>query len=151
MEKILVSGCFLGEKVRYDAKLVPLTNTIFKDWQSEGRLVSICPEVAGGLPIPRESAEIIATKVITTNGVDVTDAFTTGAQRALAICLKKNIHFALLKESSPSCGSSNIYDGSFTHNKIIGQGITTALLRRHGIEVFSEDNILLLEQRLNAI
>lgn len=99
-------------------------------------------EVSGGLPVPRAAAEQQATGlVITQAGVDVTDAFTRGANIALSLCETHNIRYALLKESSPSCGSNTIYDGSFSHRKIPGQGVTAALLSAHGIKVFSEENI----------
>jgi len=140
MKKILVSACFLGEKVRYDGKHKALSHSIIQKWQSEGRLISICPEVAGGLPVPRPAAEIsnLNGKVITSQNLDVSVAFQHGADIALKICKKHDIHYALLKESSPSCGSNTVYDGSFSGKKILGEGKTTELLRQHGIKVYSE-------------
>ena len=143
MEKILVSACFLGNRVRYDGGCQLLRNDILTKWQQQGRLISICPEVAGGLPIPRMPAEINSrtNQVITKDGKNVTKEFGLGANKALAVCKQHNIHYALLKESSPSCGSSTIYDGSFMANKISGVGITTALLLENGIKVYSEKNM----------
>lgn len=143
MKKILISRCFLGEKVRYDGKGNLLNNTILHQWLSDGRLIAICPEVAGGLAIPRPAAEIQqgSNKVITRNGVDVTGAFLQGAKKALELCHQHDIRYALLKESSPSCGSQKIHNGHFENIKISGQGVCTQLLTANGIKVFSEENI----------
>ncbi|MBA6340725.1 DUF523 domain-containing protein [Colwellia sp. MB02u-10] len=145
MEKILISSCLLGNKVRYDGGDNLLTHTTLIRWKEEQRLVVICPELAGGLTTPRAPAEIriIGEKIIvkTIIGHDVTRAFEQGANQALLLCQKHNIRYALLKESSPSCGSSSIYNGQFNQQKIPGQGITTTILRANGIKVFSEKNL----------
>jgi len=172
VEKILVSACFLGKKVRYDGKANSLSGEKIQLWKSQNRFISICPEVSGGLDTPRPAAEIqvghisdirekssqsVTQKthprrtVLTHQGIDVSDAFYQGAQIALSLCQRYKVRFALMKESSPSCGSHHIYDGSFSNNKIIGDGITTALLREHGIEVFSENNIMCLANKLQKI
>jgi len=172
VEKILTSACFLGQKVRYDGKANSLSDEIIQQWKAQERLVSICPEIAGGLNTPRPAAEIqiniiseahegnsqstapkkqLLKQVLTDQGMDVSEAFYLGAHIALNICQRYKIRFALMKESSPSCGSENVYDGSFTRNKIIGDGITTALLREHGVEVFSENNIICLADKLKEI
>lgn len=144
LAKILISRCFLGEKVKYNGEDNQLNLAIIKQWQAENRLVPVCPEVAGGLTIPRPPAEIVNQRVINSNGDDVSQAFYTGASIALRLCQQHGIRFALLKESSPSCGSSSVYDGSFTGRKIAGQGLTTQLLGQHGIVVYSEKTIELL-------
>ncbi|PCI59518.1 MAG: hypothetical protein COB35_11180 [Gammaproteobacteria bacterium] len=155
MRKILISACFLGKKVRYDADSKTLFHPLIILWQSQNRLISICPEVEGGLPIPRPPAEIQNYSnsnnniIMTSTGVDVSQAFKKGAQQALQLCQQQHIEFALLKESSPSCGNHFIYDGSFSNKKIVGQGVTTQLLQQHGIKVFSEDNIEVLAQALD--
>lgn len=143
MQRILVSACLLGENVRYDGQAKPMFNKMLDLWSLEGRVVRVCPEVAGGLPVPRPAAEINNNnnRIYTQQAIDVTDAFVSGAQKALDLCLKHNIKYALLKESSPSCGSNTIYDGSFSGRKISGEGVTAQLLRAHGIKVFSEKNI----------
>lgn len=152
MEKILISACFLGEKVRYDGLSKTLTNPFVDLWWKQKRLVVICPEVAGGLPVPRKPAELQqnTNSVITEDGFDVSHHFSAGAQQALALCKKHAIKFALLKESSPSCGSTWVYDGNFVHKKIAGQGMTCQLLRQHDIQVFSENTIELLAEALKA-
>ncbi len=143
LEKILVSSCLLGKKVRYDGLNKQLVHPLLIKWQNQGRLYAICPEVSGGLCIPRAAAEIVqeTRKVFTINGLDVTDAFILGANKALQLCQQQGIRFALLKESSPSCGSNFIYDGRFSGNKMVGQGICSQLLTKYGIHVFSEDSI----------
>ena len=142
MQKILISRCLQGELVRYDGKSNPIEHEILDTWQQQGRLVGICPEVAGGLSTPRPPAEIQPDgKVLTINGEDVSAAFTQGAQQALKLCQKHHIKMAILKQSSPSCGSLRIYDGNFSGTKIAGEGTTTALLRAHGIAVFCEQTL----------
>ena len=143
MEKVLVSACLLGLNVRYNGKIKSLRDTTLSNWRNQNRLIVVCPEVAGGLSTPRPPAEIQPdTKlIITTTGDNVTDAFERGAQHALHLCQRHQIKYALLKESSPSCGSQTIYDGSFSNTKVNGLGRTAALLSENGIKVFSEENI----------
>lgn len=142
-DKILISRCFLGENVRYNGKTIPLNHRLLTLWQQQNRLIAICPEVSGGLSVPREPAEQHPSsgKIITVSNIDVSAQFNLGAKKALALCRQHNIRFALLKESSPSCGSTLIYDGSFSNHKIVGQGVTSMLLTQQGIKVFSENNI----------
>jgi len=139
--RVLVSACLLGEAVRYDGGIL-MPNTIIARWVDAGIVVGLCPEVAGGLPVPRPAAEISADGVIRQrDGSDVTLPFIRGAQEALRLCQHHGIRMAVLKEGSPSCGSSAVRDGSFSGVKINGEGVTTALLRSHGIEVFGEQQL----------
>jgi uncharacterized protein YbbK (DUF523 family) len=140
--KILISACLLGDSVRYDGNHKLLAQPIIQQWSEAGFLLKQCPEVSGGLPIPRLPAEIqtdknhrIAVKNI--QGEDVTQAFLQGAKNTLALCVKHHIKMAILTEGSPSCGSSQINDGQFSGTKIHGQGVTTQLLTRNNIKVFS--------------
>lgn len=137
-ERILVSACLLGQKVRYDGGDSMLETLHLLEDSYE--LIPMCPEVLGGLPVPRPPAEILLGKVVTETGRDVTKNFEEGARTVLDFCLKKGIRKAILKSKSPSCGKGRIYDGSFTRTLVIGDGVTTALLQRHGIEVYSENN-----------
>jgi len=138
-EKLLVSACLLGQPVRYDGKSKGLTDI---DWLQElerqQRLVVLCPEVAGGLAIPRPAAEINGELVIASTGDDVTAAFRLGALEALALCKLHKIKYALLKAKSPSCGNQQIYDGTFSGQLTSGMGLTARLLSENGIRVFSE-------------
>jgi uncharacterized protein YbbK (DUF523 family) len=146
--KILVSACLLGNKVRYDANDVPTISNLLDDWNAEGRLIAFCPEVAGGLSVPRLPAEIQSedgnavldgtAKVLDNQGNDVSENFINGAKKALEAAQSNNIKVAILKSKSPSCGSSFIYDGTFSSVQKVGQGVTTALLERNGIKVFSD-------------
>ncbi|GLX78413.1 hypothetical protein tinsulaeT_17530 [Thalassotalea insulae] len=153
MEKILVSACLLGQSVRYDGGHQLLLNQQLIRWQQQGRVVAVCPEVAGGLSVPRAPAEIsqLDHRVYDNTGIDVTDAFNQGAQSALALCQRHKIRYALLKESSPSCGSQLIYDGHFQGEKIVGQGLTAALLRQNGITVYSEQSLNELIVQVEAL
>ena len=141
MKKILVSACLLGQSVRYDGQGKGLPDPCLARWQAQGRLVSVCPELAGGLPVPRAPAERQGARVVTVQGEDVTAAFACGAQAALQLCQAHGIRLALLKEGSPSCGSQQIYDGTFAGQRVAGEGVTAALLRAHGIQVYAETQL----------
>lgn len=140
MEKIyeyIVSACLCGENCRYDGKST-LSEKV-KKLVDEGKAIMVCPEVEGNLPIPRHPCEIRGNKVLNTQNEDKTKEFVLGAEKVLEHAKKHNIKKAILKEKSPSCGSSFIYDGTFSRKLIEGQGITTKLLREHGIEVISDE------------
>lgn len=151
MMKILVSACLLGNKVRYNASNVECNNSILHAWLSEGRVVPFCPEVAGGFPVPRPAAEIMGNggravlegtaRVIEISGEDVTAGFLSGAMKALEAAREHGVKLAILKEGSPSCGISIIYDGTFSDSVRAGQGVTAALLELNAIRVFSEEDI----------
>lgn len=142
-----VSACLAGEKCRYDGNAN--TDQRAKELHAGGALL-ICPECLGNLATPREPSEIIGgdgadvldgvARVVTKSGCDVTDAFISGAQKALALCKAHGVEEALLKARSPSCGCGFIYDGSFTGTKIKGDGVTAALLKRSGIRVYTEND-----------
>jgi len=152
--KVLVSACLLGQRVRYDGGHSESGAKILAQWRAEGRVVAFCPEVAGGLGTPRPPAQIVEAngddvldgkaRILDENGDDVSAAFLAGAQATLEVAQEAGISIAILKSKSPSCGSQRIYntlsqaDGSTTSALVPGMGITTALLRRHGIEVFNE-------------
>lgn len=151
MEKVLISACLLGERVRHDGRDATEAHHLLRSWRSEGRLIALCPEVAGGLPVPRPAAEIFngdsavvlagMNRVLDEHGHDVTAAFVRGAEAALQIVQAQRIRVAILKDGSPSCGSSRVYDGTFAGVRITGSGITAALLERHGVRVFTETRV----------
>ncbi len=151
MTKILVSACLLGERVRYHGGAATLDHPILERWRQEGRIVSICPEVAGGLGTPRPPAEIAgaggadvlghAAFVRRKDGTDVSSAFLDGAEAAVSLARAHGISVALLKDASPSCGSRSIYDGTFTGMRVPGEGVTAAALRRAGVRVFGDEEI----------
>ena len=136
--KIMVSACLLGYNVKYDGK--SNLNSELIEFLKDYEVITVCPEVMGGLSIPRVPSEIKGNKVINKDNIDVTNEFTMGAEKTLEIAKENNIKVAILKEKSPSCGSINIYDGSFSNNVINGQGITAKLLIENGIKVFNENN-----------
>ena len=142
MKKILVSQCLYGgEPVRYDGKSKEETDPVFLKWKEEGRLIPVCPEVWGGLPVPRVDAQRREDQVVTREGRDVTEEYMNGARKAVRLAEENQVVCALLKEKSPSCGSSRIYDGSFSGILIDGQGLAAELLRQAGVPVFSEEHL----------
>ncbi|WP_207947039.1 DUF523 domain-containing protein [Actinomadura sp. 7K507] len=161
MERILVSSCLLGRPVRYDGAAKPVAGDLFERWRAEGRLVPFCPEVAGGLAVPRPAAEIVGgdghavlegtAQVRTEAGEDVTAEFLRGARLALDAARRSRARIALLKESSPSCGGKRVYDGTFTGTPVAGAGVTTALLERAGIRIFSENDLAAVDTLLQNL
>lgn len=153
---ILVSSCLAGLKVRYNGT-DSLDNRI-QQLLIAKKAISVCPELLGGFTTPREPAEIIGgdgeavlngqAKVIEKSGKDVTDQYIHGAYQTLKIAQELHATAVILKEYSPSCGSSIIYNGQFKGIKLTGSGVTTALLRKHRIKVVSEVN---LEEFLDEI
>lgn len=139
MEKILISACLIGDNCKYsgDNNLNPNIDKLLEKYE----LIPFCPEVEGGLPIPRNPSEQKGDKVYMDNGKDVTYEFDKGAKKALMLCLFLKINKAILKERSPSCGTHQIYDGTFSGNKINGMGVTAKLLKENGIDVYSENEI----------
>ena len=139
MERILISACLVGDNVKYDGgnNKNPLISKLLEKYE----LVPFCPEVEGGLPIPRHPCEQRGEQVVNDLDEDKTDEFNRGADLALNICLYLKITKAILKERSPSCGVHSIYDGTFSGKVIPGMGVTVALLKRKGITIYSEDEI----------
>ena len=161
MNKVLVSACLIGENVRYNGQVRVNKYSRLKDWKLRGRLVPCCPEVDGGLPVPRPCSEISGAngsavlrenaRVMNIKGKDVTRQFLTGARKALELARLHKIKLAVLKDGSPSCGSTYIYDGSFSGIKKPGKGITTVLLEENSIRVFSEREIFKAVEYLNNL
>lgn len=149
MAIILVSSCLAGLEVRY--KGTHSLNEKIRKLVEEGKAVMACPEVLGGLPTPREPAEIVGgsgedvldgkAKVIDKSGKDVTGFFIKGAYLTLEKAKEIKARTVVLKENSPSCGSSMIYNGKFNGEKIPGNGVTSALLKRNDIKVISEEEL----------
>ncbi len=141
-EPILVSACLLGIPCRYDGKSKPYKEILNLATQYE--LVPVCPELLGGLSTPRLPCEINGTSVIRFDGADCTAAYQKGAQKTLEIAKKHHCKIAILKEKSPSCGTHLRYDGTFRKKLTQGDGFTATLLKKHGIALFSEDEIKIL-------
>ncbi|MFB6813674.1 DUF523 domain-containing protein [Streptomyces sp. NPDC056347] len=143
MESVLVSACLRGVPCRFDGRAkdsAELAGAI-----GDRRPVAFCPEVSAGLPTPRRPAEIVGgdghdvldgrARVVDDTGHDVTAEFVDGAERALAAARHSGCTEALLMARSPSCGRGTVYDGTFTGTLRAGDGVTAALLERHGIAV----------------
>jgi uncharacterized protein YbbK (DUF523 family) len=143
--KVLVSACLLGAPVRYNGKDKKTNHPVLQRWIDEGRVVSVCPEVLGGLGTPRPPAEIVQIgglrRVHANDGRDVSAEFERGASEALDQARRHGARVAILKEGSPSCGTSYVYDGTFTSTPVNGMGVTADLLRGHGIRLFSEQEL----------
>jgi uncharacterized protein YbbK (DUF523 family) len=145
---ILISACLTGERVRYDGARMAVEDPLLGDWIRDRRVIPVCPEQLGGLPVPRSPAEIVGAsasgilsgkgEVRTRSGDDITAAFVTGAQRCLAIARQHGVWLAVFKEKSPSCGRRWIYDGSFSKTLTAGRGVATHLLLAHHIPVYSD-------------
>ncbi|KAB8307663.1 DUF523 domain-containing protein [Rahnella sp. Lac-M11] len=151
MNKILVSACLMGFKVRYDGSEKAQMTDQLQRWQKEQRLVIHCPELAAGLPIPRPPAEIVSTdgkdvmqtqiRIHEITGQDVTEHYQLAAWLALRTAQESGCTAALLTDGSPTCGSQFIYDGSFSGQRKSGMGVAASLLTEHGIAVFSEKRL----------
>lgn len=137
--KILVSACLLGENCKYNGG--NNYNKKVLEFVKEHEIISVCPEVLGGLPIPRKPAEIVEGRVMTCDGVSVDKKFRDGAKKALDIALEKQVELAILQSRSPSCGVRNIYDGTFSKKIINGQGVFAKMLMDNGIRVLDLEEI----------
>lgn len=147
---ILVSSCLAGLKVRYNG--THSLHTKISKLVEEKKAVTVCPELLGGFHTPREPAEIVGgngedvldgnANVVEKSGQVVTDLYIKGAYATLNMAIKVNAKTVVLKENSPSCGSSMIYNGDFNGEKVTGNGVTTALLRRNGFHVISEEQLV---------
>lgn len=151
MIRVLVSSCLLGKPIRFNGSDAPSDKTILSQWQSEGRLVHFCPEIAVGFPIPRPPAETVGGDgrmvlsddaiVLEDTGANVTEMFVEGAKKAVEFAQLNDVRIAILTDGSPSCGSTYVYDGSFSGKTVQGKGITAELLEQNGIRIFNEDQI----------
>ncbi|MDU2599710.1 DUF523 domain-containing protein [Anaerococcus sp.] len=137
--KVAVSACLLGENCKYNGgnnynkKLVNFVESY--------EVIAMCPEVIGGLLIPRPPAEIVNGLVRQKNGISVDNEFKKGAQKALNIIKKNKIGLVILQSRSPSCGVNNVYDGSFTGRLIEGKGVFARILEENNIEVIDVEDL----------
>ena len=135
----LVSACLAGVKCRYDGEAKTCQKVI--ELVKQGGAIPVCPEQLGGLTTPRTPSEQKGDKVITNKGEDVTLQFEKGAEEALKIAKLANCSEAILKAKSPSCGSSKVYDGSFSGKLVDGDGVFVKLLRKNNIKIYTEEDI----------
>lgn len=149
---ILISACLIGQNVRYDE--TNKHDTKLKELTDRGLAMAICPEILGGLTIPRNPAEIRGgdgfdvlenkAEIIDIQGNNVTNDYLNGAMIALDICQKMDCKTLILKSDSPTCSLQNIYSGNFNNTKKQGVGVFAALLIKNGIKVYDEKNYILL-------
>jgi len=133
----IVSSCLIGVNCKYNGKN-NLNSKILNEFK-KGQMIPVCPEQLGGLATLRVPAEIVRKKAITREGKDVTEEFTKGAEETLNIAKISGAKEAILKQNSPSCGCGKIYDGTFSGKLVNGDGLTTALLKKNGIKVISDE------------
>ena len=137
--KIVVSACLLGENCKYSGGN-NYSEKVMKFLEGH-QVIPVCPEVLGGLSVPRVPAEIVNGIVTNAEGTEVDREYRTGAERALKIALEQGAQLAVLQSRSPSCGAKEIYDGSFSKRKIPGKGIFAALLEENGIPILDLEEI----------
>lgn len=141
MKHLLVSACLLGVNCKYSGGNNGLSGDALRALRERYVLVPVCPELSGGLPVPRDPSERVGERVMSCRGADVTAQFRKGADTAAALAERFGCDAALLKEQSPSCGSGIIYDGSFTGALTAGYGLAAAALTAAGVAVYGESEI----------
>lgn len=139
---VLISACLVGINCKYNGE--NNADPVITELLQTGKALPVCPEVLGGLVIPRPACEQVnkpdgTHRIMTIDGIDVTEAFEHGAHRTLAICKAAGITEAILQERSPSCGKAQIYDGTFSGTLIPGNGRAAQVLLDHGIKVYTKD------------
>ena len=144
-EKVLISACLAGINCKFNGENNLLDSGILDEISKKYHLLFVCPEVFGGLGTPREPAEMKDGLVVTKTAKDVSENFKFGAEICLKIAKLNGCKKAILKARSPSCGSGQIYDGSFTKKLIFGDGVAAKLLKENDILVFCEDEIWRLD------
>jgi uncharacterized protein YbbK (DUF523 family) len=135
----ICSACLLGVKCRFDGNAC-VNEKVLKLAREEA-LIPVCPEILGGLATPRRPAEVRGKKVITDLEDDVSNQYAKGAEETLHIAQLYGIKEAVFKQNSPSCGCGKVHDGTFSDRIVKGDGITTALLKKNGVNVITEDDL----------
>ena len=137
MEKVLVSACLIGNNCKYNGK--NNKNEKILEYLKDKEVILVCPEVMGGLDIPRLKSEIVdgeeELKVINEKGEDVTAYFVKGASIALKRALANNVKVA-------SSGYKKIYNGNFDGTKVEGSGVFARMLMEHNINILTEEDFL---------
>lgn len=131
--KIAVSACLLGENCKYNGGN-NYSERVERFIQGHD-VIAICPEVLGGLPTPREPAELVNGVVKHKDGTSVDFEFRRGAELALKEILDNEVELVILQSRSPSCGVTSVYDGTFSGTIIPGKGVLAELLERHNVKV----------------
>lgn len=139
--KVMVSACLLGENCKYDGgnNYSEKVAMFLKGHEA----VPVCPEVLGGLPVPRVPSEIVDGIVMSREGRNVDGEFRLGARLALEKAIEEEVELVILQSRSPSCGAKQVYDGKFSGRKIEGQGVFAKLLRKNGFAVVDVEDLSL--------
>lgn len=140
----IISSCLAGISCRYDGE--SSENQYVIELVRQGKAMPVCPELLGGLPVPRVCCEIIEDergeqRIVSSEGRDFTREFALGAEKTLEIARIIGAKKAILKSKSPSCGCGLVYDGTFSGRLIEGNGLTAELLMENGIEVITESDL----------
>ena len=138
--KIMVSACLLGENCKYNGGNNREPEIL--RMLSGHTVIPVCPEVLGGLPVPRVPAEIVNGTVMNREGISVDAAFRAGAEKALDIAKREQPDLIILQSRSPSCGVNEIYDGTFSGTRIPGRGVFADLALRAGFKVIDAEDVL---------
>jgi uncharacterized protein YbbK (DUF523 family) len=151
---ILVSACLAGTKCRYNAQ--DCANKLIVELKNKNKIIEVCPEVMAGLAVPRLPCEIVGgtgddvlksqAVVVNNLGENITETIVKACSQALEIAKENNIKLAVMKAKSACCGVGQIYDGTFSNRLIEGDGILTALFKKHGIKVISSEQFAFIEQ-----
>lgn len=137
--RLMVSACLLGENCKYNGSNNKNEKVLrFIDGHE---IIPVCPEMMGGLPVPRKPAEICRGNVMTEDGESVDRAFRNGAAMARDLAVQKEIDLAILQPRSPSCGCKQIYDGTFSRKLIEGKGVFAKTLHDAGIKTLEPDDL----------
>ena len=138
MEKLLISACLVGINCKYSGGNNALPEETLCKLKEKYSLVPVCPETAGGLGVPRDPSERRGNRVVSIRGRDVTAEYRRGGEVAVCLVRRFDCKKALLKERSPSCGSGEIYDGSFTGTPVRGYGVAAEMLKEAGVNICGE-------------
>lgn len=137
--KIMVSACLMGQDVKYNGSNNYSTKVM--DYVTGHEVIAVCPEMLGGLPVPRKPGEIVNGVVLNEDGTSVDREYRSGAEAALEIAAKEGVDLVILQSRSPSCGVNQIYDGTFSGRKIQGSGVFAQLLKNNGFKVLDVEDL----------
>ena len=135
--KIAVSACLLGHNCKYNGGNNRSQKVL--DYIEGHEVIPVCPEVAGGLPVPRVPVELKGLKAINRDGEDVTDFFLRGVEQEMEKI--QGVDLVILQPRSPSCGCKQIYDGTFSKTLIHGKGMFAQALAEAGIPMMDGDDV----------
>ena len=138
--KVMVSACLLGKNCKYNGG-----NNLNPDLLrllSGHTVIPVCPEVLGGLPVPRIPAEIVNGAVVNREGISVDDAFRRGAEKALELAAAERPDLVILQSRSPSCGTRQVYDGTFSGTLVRGKGVFAEMAVNAGFRVMDAEEVL---------